>query len=205
MDKTERVWDKLAIKFDKVAKRFENTHIKTVENTKKYLHANAVILDYGCATGTVATEIADKVKEVHGIDISSKMIDAAKRKASEYKIENIHFSQSSIFNEELSKETFDVILAFNILHFLEDIPKVIQRINELLKPEGMFISAVPYRKQRSMSSIFIVSLSKIIGIPYMRFYKVSELEDALTNAGFHIVVSENLTSIEYFIVAKKID
>jgi 2-polyprenyl-3-methyl-5-hydroxy-6-metoxy-1,4-benzoquinol methylase len=205
MDKTERVWDKLAIMFDRVAKRFENTHIKTVENTKKYLHPNAVILDYGCATGTVAIEIADKVKEVHGIDISSKMIDSAKRKANEYKIENIHFSQSSIFNEELSKGTFDVILALNILHFLEDIPKVIQRINELLKPGGVFISVVPYRKQWSLSSIFILSVSKLIGIPYMRFYKVSELEDVLTNVGFYIVASENLTSTEYFIVAKKLD
>jgi predicted TPR repeat methyltransferase len=37
-------------------------------------------LDYGFATGSISFEIADKVKEVQGIDISSKMIKIASRK-----------------------------------------------------------------------------------------------------------------------------
>ena len=143
MNKTEKFWDKVSNKFDKRSQKIDQTEIKTLENTKKYLNVNDIVLDYGCAIGTMAIEIADNVKKIHGIDISPKMIDAAKRKAAERKIENIHFAQSTIFDERYKRESFDVILAFNILHFLEDTQKVMTRINELLKPKGLIISVTP--------------------------------------------------------------
>lgn len=204
MNKSEKVWDKLAKSFDKVDQRFAKTHLMTVENTKKHLKISDIVLDYGCATGNVAMEIADKVKAVHGIDISPKMIEAARRKAAECQIENIDFAQSIIFDERLQKESFDVLLAFNILHFLEDIPKVMQRINELLKPGGLFISAVLCHEKWSLGGIFLPLIGKIIGIPYMRFFKISELEEFITKGNFQIIETEPLTPTEYFIVAQKI-
>ncbi|HMB45984.1 MAG TPA: class I SAM-dependent methyltransferase [Candidatus Methanoperedens sp.] len=56
-----------------ISKRAEQIHIKIVEKAKKHLKVGDIVLDCGCATGTVAIEIADNVKKVHGIDISSKM------------------------------------------------------------------------------------------------------------------------------------
>jgi 2-polyprenyl-3-methyl-5-hydroxy-6-metoxy-1,4-benzoquinol methylase len=53
------------------------------------------------------------VKKVHGIDISSKMIEIAKRKTIERKTPNLDFAQGTIFDERLEKGSFDVILAFN--------------------------------------------------------------------------------------------
>ena len=72
----------------------------------------------------MAIEIANTVKKIYGIDISPKMIDAARRKAVEHKIENIEFTKSTIFDERFKGESFDVILALNILHFLENTQKV---------------------------------------------------------------------------------
>lgn len=48
MNKTEKFWDKVANKFDKVDQRFEKTHIKTVEYSKKHLNGSDIVLDYGC-------------------------------------------------------------------------------------------------------------------------------------------------------------
>ena len=76
----------MAKQFDKRAKHFEQP---PVEKTKQYLNVSDIVLDYGCATGTITNEIADNVKEIQGIDISSKMIDATRRKAGERKIEII--------------------------------------------------------------------------------------------------------------------
>ena len=126
MNKSEKFWDKSSNKFDKRAKHFELTTIKTVENTKKYLNVNDIVLDYGCATGIITYEIADNVKEIHGIDISSKMIEVAKRKSDERKIKNIDFAQATIFDERYTRESFDVILALNIIHLVENTQKVMQ-------------------------------------------------------------------------------
>lgn len=79
-----------------------------------------IVLDYGCGTGTTSGEIANRVKEIHSIDISSKMIQIAKRKAVASKVENINFFQTDIFDKRYKKESFDVILAFNMLHTVAD-------------------------------------------------------------------------------------
>ncbi len=211
MNKTEKFWDKVSNKFDKRSQKFDQTEIKTLENTKKYLNVNDIVLDYGCAIGTMAIAIAYNVKKIHGIDISPKMIDAAKRKAAERKIENIHFAQSTIYDERYKRETFDVILAFNILHFLEDTQKVMTRINELLKPGGLIISVTPcLGEKKSFINILIFLLvflqTKMGIVPYIRFFRISEFEDSIANGNFQIVETESLqsTAEQYFIVAKKI-
>ncbi len=210
MNKTEKFWDKVSEKFDKLSVKLDETEIKTLENTKKYLRVRNIVLDYGCGTGTMAIEIKDKVKKIHGIDISSKMIDVAKRKAAEHKIENIAFAQSTIFGERYKKESFDVILAFNILHFLKDTQKVLTRINELLKPGGWFISVTPcLGEKKSFKNILIFLLvflqTKIGMVPYMRFFRISAIKNSIASNNFQIIETECLNSHtqQYFMVAKK--
>ena len=209
-NKSEKFWDMISNDFDKQAKAEEKsgekTHLRTVENTKKYLRESDSVLDYGCATGNVALEIANNVKEVHGIDISSKMIDIAQRKAAECNTGKLGFVRTTIFDDRLKRDSFDVILAFNILHFSEDTDKVMQRIHELLKPGGLFLSATPCQgEKKSFLGILLFLVTKMGIIPPMRFYKISELEDFVTRGYFQIVETECLVQspTEYFIVARK--
>lgn len=143
MDKSEEFWDKASKNYDKTEVRFEYIHNKSRENIKKCLKDNDIVLDYGCGTGTTSCEIANMVKEIHAIDISSKMIEIAKDKAVVNKIENINFAQADIFNKSFNTESFDKILACNMLHTVPNPQNVIERIYELLKPEGLFISVTP--------------------------------------------------------------
>lgn len=128
------------------------------------------------------------MKEIQGIDISSRMIDAAKTKADERKIENIDFRQTAIFDESYKRESFDVILAFNILHFFEDTLKVMQRINELLKPGGLIIIATACMGEKTflntLQFLLFSPLIKLGIVPYMRFFKMSELKDSISNGNF---------------------
>jgi ubiquinone biosynthesis O-methyltransferase len=212
MNKSEKFWDSQTKNFDVPNNKMEPTDIKTLETAKKYLKVDDKVLDYGCAAGIQAIEIAGCVKEVHGIDISSKMIEAAKRNAIEHKIENIDFTQAIIFEESLKRESFDVILAFNILLHAGDTQKVIRRINELLKPGGLLISvtACMGEKKTFLSILLYVAVSLMVKIgivPNMRFFKTSELKDSITNGNFQIVEAESLTYKHitiYSNVAKKI-
>ena len=72
MSKSKKFWDKASKNYDKTEERFEYIHQKSRENTKKHLESSNVVLDYGCGTGTTACEIANDVKEIYAIDISSK-------------------------------------------------------------------------------------------------------------------------------------
>ena len=204
MNKSEKFWDRMAKYLDRVERKDEATNIKIIEKTRNRLKISDNVLDYGCGTGTAAIEIASSVKTVKGIDISSKMIEAAKGKTVERKVKNIDFAQTTIFDEKLIKGSFDVILCFYLLHLVEDTPKVMQRINELLKPGGLIISATPCMKGTFLG-ILLSPLGKIGLIPQFISFKISELEDLIADGNFEIVETECLhqSGQQYFIVAKK--
>ena len=212
MKKAEDFWDGASKNYDKTEERFEYIHSRSRENTKRFLKDSDTVLDYGCGTGTAACQFSSQVKEVHAIDISSKMIEIAREKAEATKVENVRFEQSDIFDSKYSNESYDVILAFNMLHTVPSPQDVMLRINELLKPDGLFISVTPCLRQR-MS--FLVNLQiqlvrvlcklGLIPIPIRRITS-SEVEDLLETGGFQSIESEEIykDASSYFVVAKKL-
>ncbi len=203
MQKTERFWDRLADQFDNAEKGFEQP---PVDRVRKYLRNSDVVLDYGCATGTVAIEIAPAVKAVIGIDISSKMIEAANTKKAHSKFTNVEFKQSTIFDPQLSRDSFDVLLAFNILHLIDDLPAAMQRINELMKPGGLMISVTSCAgEKKSILNGMLSLLIKLGIIPRMNFFTIPELKATITLGDLQIIEAEQLEHgvANMFIVSKK--
>ena len=108
------------------------------------------------------------------------------------------------------KESFDVILSLSILHLVENSAQVMDRINQLLKPGGMFISATPCLGEKAFVSVLmnipIFFLSKMGLIPSIIFFSGSSLTATIKNEGFQIVEQEDLSVRplrECFIVARK--
>ena len=213
MNKSEKFWDNVSKTYDKDENRFKQTHIKFIENTKKYLNVSDIVLDYGCATGTKTFELASNVNKIQCIDISSKMIEIAKRKAVAHKIENVDFVQTTIFDEKVINESYDVILAFNILHAIESNKQSIQRIFDLLKPGGLFISTTPCLKEKmafltKLKVSFYLILIKIGLVPnILTSFNISELEDLITSGNFKVIEAENIyyQMSNYFVIAKKLE
>jgi 2-polyprenyl-3-methyl-5-hydroxy-6-metoxy-1,4-benzoquinol methylase len=139
------------------------------------------------------------------------MIAIAERKLVKSKADNLNFSHSTIFDENLNKESFDVVLAFNILHAIQENHRAVARIFQLLKPEGLFISVTPCLKEnmgvinRLRLSIYLL-LMKIGLLPnILTRFKTPDLEDLMTTKNFHIVETKPLYHklMSYFIVARK--
>jgi 2-polyprenyl-3-methyl-5-hydroxy-6-metoxy-1,4-benzoquinol methylase len=142
----------------------------------------------GCGTGTTALLLAPSVKQIIASDISSRMIEIAKGKASTQKVENVRFDQATLFDEELGKGCFDVVLGFNLLHLLEDIPGAVHRVSELLKPSGLFISKTACLAEQSRLWGVVVAAMRLLGFaPYVKCLKIAELEGIITSAGFDII------------------
>jgi 2-polyprenyl-3-methyl-5-hydroxy-6-metoxy-1,4-benzoquinol methylase len=149
-------------------------------------------------------------KAVHGIDISSNMVEIAKSKADERNIKNVGFARAAIFDESLGQELFDVILSLNILHLVENPAQVMDRVNRLLKPGGIFISSTPCLGEKTFLSVLmnipIFLLSRVGVIPSIAFFSAFSLTAAITNAGFQMIEQQDLSVRplrECFIVARK--
>jgi len=188
MQNAEKFWDKIAKKYAKSPIKNIQAYNETMEHTKLHLSKGDNVLEVGCGTGSTALLLADSVKQITAIDISSNMIDIARNKAKDQQVENVKFIHSTLFDNTLEKGSFDVIMAFNFFHLLEDMPGAIRRINELLKPEGRFISKTPcLAEQSKLLRVFVYILEKLGIAPYVKFLKILELEEFITNEKFQII------------------
>jgi ubiquinone/menaquinone biosynthesis C-methylase UbiE len=204
--KSEFFWDKMSSRYDNQVKKYRQTYRDTIERTKKYLDKDDVVLDFACGTGIATIPISGLVKEIQAIDISRGMIDIAEEKAAGNGIENIRFFKTDLFDDGFEKESFDVVLAVNILYFLRNAPENLNRIFELLKPGGLFISATDCLGEKKSFSNRIKKLLDSMGIlPFMQMYSISELKKSITDAGLKIRETANLydNPPNYFIVAQK--
>ena len=211
MNKSEEFWDKASKNYDKTEERFEYIHKKARGNTKKYLKESQIVLDYGCGTGTASCEFASLVKEINGIDISSEMIRIAKEKSAASEVDNVNFEKADIFDNRYQNESFDVILAFNMLHTVPNPQSVVQRVNDLLKHEGLFISITPCLGQKmsflvNLQIQFVRVLCKLGVIPIpIRRIKSTDIDDLLAIGNFQPIESEKIFkgASSYFVTAKK--
>lgn len=206
MTKSEKFWDKSAYNFFLEGEKEKQSYINIIDRIKKYLKTSDIVLDLGCGPGLISNEIADYVKFIYAIDISSKMIEIAKINADFRNIQNIDYAYSTIFDDKYKNGSFDIILAFNILHLLDDNQKTMQHINDLLKPGGLIISVTPCIGERIFLNISISLLSFIGKIPKIKSFKANELKESISNRNFEIIENDRMPDgiIEYIIVAKRI-
>lgn len=95
------------------------------------------VLDLGCGYGWHCKYAAENgAMQVLGIDQSEKMIvEAEKRNGAE----TIEYRICNLQDYEYPVEAFDLVVSNLVLHYIEDLDKVYQKVYRTLKPGGTFL------------------------------------------------------------------
>lgn len=207
MSKSLKFWNRIASSYDlSVKKRYKATYKEMIAQSKKYLSENNLLLDVGCGTGISTSELAPFVNRIEAFDISEKMIEIASNKAKSANILNIDFQVCDIMNEKYKPGVYDVITAFNVLLFYNSNENPLDRIFQLLKPGGIFLSTTDcYAENGIMINIAVKLLSKIGVMPFIKLYSCKSLEKEIENSGFTIIDKKVLFNkpVNFFMSAKK--
>ena len=94
------------------------------------------ILDYGCGTGLIAFNLVEENNEVLGLDNSYGMIEEFNKKVKEKNLSNIKAKKHNILEEDLPKNSFDLIVISMSLHHIQDIDMFFKKSFEALKNGG---------------------------------------------------------------------
>jgi 2-polyprenyl-3-methyl-5-hydroxy-6-metoxy-1,4-benzoquinol methylase len=100
------------------------------------------VLNAGCGSGELSLLLAQAGHRVVGIDPGEEYIHLARANAERAGVANCSFALSSI--EDLPEDqTFDCVLATDVLEHIEDDRTAFAKLVRLVKPEGFFIITVP--------------------------------------------------------------
>ncbi len=142
-------WDKRSKKYDDDIKEHNALYEKTIKSTKALLGGSDVVLDFACGSGEFSVDIAPHIQRIHGIDTSTKMIELAKKKTLDRQVDNISFDQIDVFDPSLVGYSFSAIIAFSIFHLVDDAPKALARLNDLMVAGGLLITQTPCLGERA--------------------------------------------------------
>lgn len=202
-------WNKVAEKYARTPIADMASYDYTLERTAAHLKPGDRVLELGCGTGTTALRLAPKVAGIVATDIAPAMLAVGRRKAAEQGVENVEFVEARA--ETPPQGTFDAVLAFNLLHLVDDLDASLAAIHDRLKPGGLFISKTfCLSKGRNSLKLTLIRLAlpvmQLLGkAPPVTFSTEAQLERAITRAGFDLVEQESFPAKDprRFLVARR--
>lgn len=110
---------------------------KTVERLA--LSPGTRVLDVACGTGASALPAAEAVGhggKVIGVDLSEKLLELARREASNLNLCNIEFRMGDMENLGFQDGIFDAVVCVFGIFFLQDMEKQVRELWRMVKPGG---------------------------------------------------------------------
>jgi len=102
----------------------------------EYSNNNGSVLDIGCGVGEVIDVFKDNNWDCHAIEFNPGAVDWLKKKG--INVSDVHFNE---YDEGLQ---FDVIMAWGVVEHVIDPLVFLKKVNNMLKPGGVFVSEVPH-------------------------------------------------------------
>jgi ubiquinone/menaquinone biosynthesis C-methylase UbiE len=179
-------WDRIAPKYAQKPVDDPGAYQAKLSSVRALLRTTDRVLEIGCGTGSTALQLAPDVSHFTATDGSRRMIGIARSKLGLESPANVTFQQADAA-DLVGDYPFDAICAFSLLHLIEDVPHVLDRVRKQLKPGGLFISKTECLKDRTVLLRAMVPAFVAVGLaPRVTFLSTGDLHRHLIAAGFRI-------------------
>ncbi len=184
MNQDKKFWDKVAKFYAKFMVKNDAIYSQLSEMLAEYLSGESCALEIGCGTGQLSFLVAENVKSLTATDFSENMVTICKQNNT---YQNLLFQQEDATALSFADDSFDVVIASNVLHILPDIDKAIAEIKRVVKPDGIiFAPTFVYNKKDFNFAIWFLekigfkTYSKFTSEEYVEFLKTRDLEIVYT-------------------------
>jgi ArsR family transcriptional regulator len=111
------------------------------------LPADYVVADLGCGTGNLTAEIAPHVNRVIGVDGSTAMLKAARKRTGEF--ENVDLRKGDLLEVPIDTGTCDAALLVLALTYIAEPISAVKELARILKPggRGVIVDLLPHDRE----------------------------------------------------------
>ena len=188
LTKDMRFWDKLAARYAAQPISDPASYQTKLEVTQSYLRPDMTVLELGCGTGQTALIHAPHVQRMVATDLSGGMINQARTRAAASNVDNVEFKQASLEDLEAPANSFDAVLALNLLHLVPDPNAALKKIQSLLKPGGYFIQSTMCLGDDLAFMALLAPIGRALNlIPHISVFTTTKLTGLVQETGIQIV------------------
>lgn len=176
-------WDQVAGVYD----IFANIINKKAHQKLRHIISGLVqleddVLECACGTGLLSMVIAGRCKALTATDFAPKMLQRAKKNCSNYN--NITFRQGNILSLDFDDETFDKVVAGNVIHLLDEPLKALSELNRVCRQGGKLIIPTYMNKDKNGKTSGFASAVGRAGADFKRQFTIDTYRQFFLNAGY---------------------
>lgn len=172
-------WDKTAWLYDIAESLNPKAYSGMLKGVTAVVPEGAKVLDCAAGTGELSIAAAVKAKSVLCTDMSLPMLEMARKKCAEKGIKNISFGERDILHLPDGDNTYDVSIAGNVLHLLEEPEKAVRELCRVTKDGGRVIVPTFMAKNSNL----LVKLYTLLGYRAFSYYTTESYEKMLKGCG----------------------
>ena len=176
-------WDQVAGVYDVFVNVINRkTHKKLRQIVSVLIEPGDDVLECACGTGLLSAVIAQKSGRLTATDFSKKMLKKAEKNCAA--LHNISFSQADITNLSFPDNSFDKVVAGNVIHLLDNPLTALGELNRVCKDGGMLIIPTYMNKNsKGKTSGFAATVGKA-GADFKRQFTVDSYRQFFLDAGY---------------------
>lgn len=184
------IWDKLSPFYDMFETIYNGKCFKGIaKEITNHVSENDIVLECACGTGLLTVPMAKKCKKLIATDYSVGMLKQTEKKVKNYS--NTKLEQASILDLPYSEHLFDVVVAANVIHLLDNPIVALNEMKRVCKIGGTIIIPTYINENKKNAMVAAKLLSKT-GVNFKRQFNLDSYKSFFKEVGisditYHIV------------------
>lgn len=198
-------WDKIAPAYDIVELISYFGYKGMKDGIRQIVPEGAKVLDCAAGTGELTVTAAEKARSVMCSDLSQAMLHKSMEKCFKHRLTNVAFQSRNIYELPDKDNTYDIVIAGNVLHLLDDPVKAVNELCRVTKPNGKIIMPT-FLTYEKASGRFITDLYKKFGFNPANGYDLEAYREMLSRCDLSrlkITLIDNVIPIGFALAQPK--
>lgn len=176
-------WDRVACVYEFYEKIYNGkVNRKLCREVAGMMAESDRVLECACGTGMITKAIAPYCKKVMATDFSAGMLKQAHKNCR--KFSNVTIGTADITALEYEDESFDKVVAGNVIHLLEAPLKALAELERVCKKGGKIIIPTYVNHEKEGKADFFVRVWDRLGAGFKCWFSYRTYQQFFADAGF---------------------
>ena len=176
-------WDQVAGVYDVFVNVVNGkTHKVLRRIVADFIEAEDTVLECACGTGLLSAVIAGKCRQLTATDFAPKMLKRTEKNCAAYN--NVQFMQADILSLDFPDNSFDKVVAGNVIHLLDEPLKALGELNRVCRPSGLLIIPTYMNRNRKGETSSFAAVVGKAGADFKRQFTVESYRQFFLDAGY---------------------